>query len=161
MRIILIFILSLLSFNVFSQDKNLLQKQLLQLLLDYPNKFKNLEDKNQPFVLKFQISGTEGNALILSDSAEVHVTAYLVTPNSDTEAKELFEKWVVIMDNMNINGAKLKSKDLVAGKTDIYNRGWYFDNTKNNIDRKYLPFSITIRILKFQGAYAAAMYVGD
>lgn len=161
MKTALFLILFLISQQAFTQDKTLLQKQMVQIMLDYPNKFKNLEKPDEPFVLKFHISGTDGNAMILGENKQAYISAFLGNPESDADAKELFNNWITLINSITLNGATLTSKDCEPGLYGIHCKEWKIDNSKNNIDKTYLPFTIEVSVIKFQNAFAASLKIGD
>lgn len=160
MRTFLFLILTFLFQKAFTQDKNLLQKQLLEIMIDYPNKFKNLKKDLDTFHLKFRISGTTDEALILTFDKKTHLVSFLSVPRSDEEAKVLFDKWVALINTITLNGAKLTAQECVSVNL-LYCKKWRIDNSKNNIDPTYLPFTIQVSVLKFQSAFAASLKIGD
>jgi hypothetical protein len=161
MRLVCIIVFTFLSSYTFSQDKALLQKQLALIMSDFPNKFKALEKKTDAFHLKFKISGTEGEAMILNSNDKALITAYLPTPVSDTGAKEAFEKWATLLDQIDLNGAALVPVECANGPFGLYCKKWKIDNSNNDIDPLYLPFTIEINFIKMRTAYAAALHIGN
>ena len=162
MRIFYLLLLSNFFLNLsYSQDKKLLEKQLSEIMIDYPNKFKNLRKPVDSFFLKFQITGTIDDPIIMGDKTNVYISASLGNQRSDAEAKAVFEKWETIINSISLNGAALKSSDCVKDKFTIYCKKWKFDNSKNNIAGNYLPFTITINFLKVGDVYAGGLYIGD
>jgi hypothetical protein len=160
MRLLILSPLILLSVMTTAQDKKLLKKQLTDIMVDYPNQFQNLKKDPNSFFLKFQISGTDDNAMIMGSGKNTYINAFLSTPGTDTEAKNLFEKWVALLNSISLNGAALISSDCKMNKV-VYCRVWKIDNSENNISPLYLSFTIKVKILKFNNSFAAALAIGN
>ena len=161
MRIAFILIFSLLVCKSFSQDKKLLQKQLTDIMIDYPNKFKNLKNKKDSFYLKFQISGTTDTAMVLTFDKKTYISALLSTPRSDEEAKSLFDKWTNLISSITLNGVKLIPKECSKGKWRVFCNEWTLDNSKNNIAPLFLPFKIEVEVIKINSSLAAGLKIRD
>ena len=102
----LVFLFLVISFRSNAQDPALLQKQLVQIMSDFTNKFENLKDSQNPLYLKFKLSGTTDNGFIMGDD-KVYISFRLPTITTTKEAKELFDKWVQVLDKINFNGVKM------------------------------------------------------
>lgn len=161
MRLLLLASLIGLSGFATAQDKSLLQKQLMEIMLDFPNQFKNLKQPKDSFFLKFRISGTTDDAILMGSGNGTYISAFLSTPRSDEEAKALFEKWSVLISSIDFNGAVLAAKHCEKSKFGLYCREWKLDNSKNNIDSRYAGFTIKVDVVKIQTSFAAALKIGN
>ncbi|MBK6936595.1 MAG: hypothetical protein IPH18_06705 [Chitinophagaceae bacterium] len=163
MRVILTFFSILLIQSIFAQDKTLLKKHLLQILIDYPNKFKSLEDPANPFTLKFSISGTTNNGIIMGSGSQVYISSSLPLPKSAEDAKTLFQKWTGLIDQIDFNGVKMTGVSCPSpcDKFTMYSRKWSFDTKRTDLDTKYFPFKIVVQIIKIGESYAAAILIGQ
>jgi len=130
-------------------------------MTDYPNHFKNLQAIEDSFHLKFNISGSTDQPMILSFNKNYFVVAQLPMPASETEAKNLFEKWVSLINSLDLNGAKLKAMNCTPGKYSEFCKQWKFDNSNENIASNYLNFTIQVEIIKFQSTFAATLKLGN
>jgi hypothetical protein len=157
------FLLALILFPALAtaQDQTLLQKQLTDIMVDYPNHFQNLKKDPNSFFLKFQISGAADNAIIMGSGKDAYLSASLGHPKSDAEAKSLFEKWVALLNAISLNGAALTSGDCKMDKYGVYCRAWKIDNSENNIAPLYLSFTIRVEIIKISNSFAAALQIGN
>jgi len=162
MRAILILILTISIHPLFAQDKGTLQKQLVQILSDYPNQFKNLEDSEKAKKLKFRLSGTIGNGIIMG-SNKLYISSSLPVPKSEEEAKTLFQKWVDLIDQVSFNGMKMIGTLCTSSCGDyvIHSKKWAFDSNRADLDSRYLPFKISVEVLNFEGAFAASILIGE
>ncbi len=161
MRILFLSAFISLSGFAVAQDKNLLQKQLMEIMLDFPNQYRNLKQPKDSFFLKFRISGTTDDAIFMGSGNGTYISAFLSTPQSDEEAKALFEKWSALISSIDFNGAVLTSKDCEKGKFGVYCRAWKLDNSKNNIDPRYAGYTIKIEVIKIRTSFAAGLKIGN
>ncbi len=161
MRKLFLAVLIFLSGLAVAQDKDLLQKQLMEIMLDFPNQFKNLLQPKDSVYSKFRISGTTGDVIALGSGNDRYLVAFLSTPRSDEDAKSLFEKWSALISSIDFNGARLTAKVCEKSKDIIYCRTWKLDNSENNIDPRYTGFTIMVDVLKIQNAFAASLKIGN
>lgn len=145
---------------LFAQDKAKLQKQVIDIMTDYPTHFKNIRARDDSFHLKFEISGTD-DPMVLHFHHSYYIAAQMPTPASETEAKNLFDKWVILIQSLDLNGAKLKAFPCTPDEYSVYCKQWQFDNTNHNIAPDYQHFTIQVEIIKFNSSYAATLKLGD
>lgn len=148
----------------FAQDKAILQKQLTDIMIDFPNKFRNLRDMKDSFLMKTIITGTTDHGIMMIDEKKPswgYITAPLPIPRSDKQAQELFEKWVEMISAITLNGATLAGKKCDPGLYGLYCYQWNIDNSKNNIATAYIPFKIEVSVIKVGGAIAADLKIGN
>ncbi|HEY6063664.1 MAG TPA: hypothetical protein VIV35_08655 [Chitinophagaceae bacterium] len=117
--------------------------------------------KEDTFHLKFQISGTTEAGLILSSDGKTYISSILPVPRSDAEAKSLFDKWVSVINTIDLNGAKLKEMECEPDKFTAFCKQWRFDNSRNNISPQYTGFTLDVTVIKIKNAFAAALKIGD
>lgn len=161
MRIFLFLLPLLFVHSVNAQDKKLLEKQMLQIMTDFPNKFKNLTEQDGK-TLKFNITGTVGNTLVMNYADYDYLTSGLSSIKSEQEAKALFDKWVNLINSLDLNGAPLKSSDCKEGRDFCYLcRKWKFNDSKFSMDSKYKSFTILLEIALFEGTYAGSLKIGS
>lgn len=164
MRLILIFLFVFSFHSLIGQDKAILQKQLLQILVDYPNEFKNLTSPGEAIRLKFDISGTNGNSLISKMGGKTYVSAMVSLSGTAEENKKIFEKWVNLLDQINFNGVKMIGAPTCSsncGEYVVYSKKWAFDSNRDDLDHKYLPFKIRLEMLDVEGVYTVGMHIGE
>ncbi len=133
----------------------------MEIMLDFPNQFRNLKQPKDSFFLKFRISGTTDDPIVMGAGKGTYISAFLSTPQTDEEAKTLFEKWSALISSIDFNGAVLTAKDCKKDKYGVYCRAWKLDNSKNNIDPRYVDFTIEIDIIKIRTAFAAGLKIGN
>lgn len=162
MRSIILFSIALmLSVTSLSQDKKLLEKQLADLLKDNPNKFKNLRNPKDTFLLKFEISGTFDPPFIMNDEGGTYISTSLGFLEKEADTKSWFNDWVTMINSLSLNGYTLKSEDCSGGKLNAYCMKWKIDNSKNNVPAKYLSFTIKLRYANAGEEFVGSLYVGD
>ena len=162
MRYLFIFLASILFISAKSQDKALLKKQLMQLLIAYPNKFRDI--KSDGFTYDFNLTGSVKAATkqLRNDTSTVSMAIRLSKGSTEAEANSMFDKWSNLFDATDFNGAKMVSKDLKGdGKLYLKSRVWKLDNSSNRIDAKYANFSITLEIMKIGQTYFSNLSIGD
>ncbi len=140
-----------------------MKKHLLQILIDYPNEFKNLENVESPHKLKFRISGTTDNGIIMGSGSKVYISSSLPLPKSSEEAKTLFQKWTELIDQNDFNGVKMAgiSCPSPCDEFTLYSRTWSFDKSRTDLDKKYFPFKIVVQVIRIEESFAAAILIGD
>lgn len=161
MRNFIILLFCLVAYAGLAQDKTLLQEQLKTIMTDYPNQFKNLQDKKDSFHLKFQITGTRPDAMILRSGSTAYIVAELDRPKNKADAKALYAKWEALISSVAPNGAALKARECSPDKFRVYCKEWTLDNSKNNIAPNYRRFTLQVEIIDVLGTYAASIKAGD
>ncbi|HQU56127.1 MAG: hypothetical protein R2796_06545 [Chitinophagaceae bacterium] len=164
MKYFLFFLLVIVVEKSIAQDKILLQKQLTEIMIDFPNKFKTLRDKKDSFQLKMRIEGTTDRGFMMINEQNTHwgyITSQLPIPHSTVQAKDLFDKWVEMINSITLNGAALRGEKCEPGLYGLYCYRWHFDNTKKNIAQAWRDFTIQISVLKINDDFAADLKIGD
>jgi hypothetical protein len=159
MRLFILSALISFSASAMAQDKKLLEKQMLEIMMDYPHAFSNLKTDEHSIFLKFRISGT-GDAMVLGKGKDTYITTMLGFPKSEAEAKSLFDKWVALIGSITLNGAQLAPDNCKPAKDELYCRQWKIDNARHNIDPLYLPFTIMVEVVKVMNTYGASLKIG-
>ncbi len=161
MRIFLFLLPLLFVHSIYAQDKKLLEKQIIQIITEFPNKFSNLTEQDG-ITLKFNITGTVGNTLVMNYPNYYYLTSSLSSIKSEQEAKGLFDRWVNLINSLDLNGAPLKSFNCKVGRDFSYIcRKWKFDDSKFSMDSRYKPFTILLEIALFEGFYAGSLKIGS
>ncbi|HYO23241.1 MAG TPA: hypothetical protein VER36_12615 [Flavisolibacter sp.] len=147
--------------NAFSQDKKLLDKQLLQLLLAYPNKFRDIKKNGVQY--EFHLTGGgQAGVQLRGDTNTVSMTVPIEFCRSASAANEIFEKWTKLLDEVSFNGAKLSATSCKEpGEFTTKCRIWKLDNSGGQIDKKYCNFSLTLGILHYGTSHYVHLQIGD
>ncbi|HNA18386.1 MAG TPA: hypothetical protein PK023_00435 [Chitinophagaceae bacterium] len=158
----LVFLFLVISFRSNAQDPALLQKQLVQIMSDFTNKFENLKDSQNPLYLKFKLSGTTDNGFIMGDD-KVYISFRLPTITTTKEAKELFDKWVQVLDKINFNGVKMLGTlcENNCGEYVVYSKVWAFDDKRKDLSPLYYPFKISLESMNIEGILAISLFIGN
>lgn len=158
----LIFLFIVISFRSNAQDPALLQKQLVQIMSDFTNKFENLKDSQNPLHLKFKLSGTTDNGYIMG-SDKVYISFRLPTITTTKEAKDQFDKWVAALDKINFNGVKMlgTSCENNCGEYVLYSKVWAFDDKRKDLSPLYFPFKISLESMNIEGIPAMSLFIGN
>lgn len=158
----LVFLFLVISFRSNAQDHALLQKQLVQIMSDFTNKFENLKDSQNPLYLKFKLSGTTDNGFIMGDD-KVYISFRLPTITTTKEAKELFDKWVQVLDKINFNGVKMLGTPCEnnCGEYVVYSKVWAFDDKRKDLSPLYYPFKISLESMNIEGILAISLFIGN
>lgn len=145
----------------FAQDKAVLENQLLQILNDYTNKFKNLKYPSDTFRLKFRLNGTTEKGFFLGKNNDL-ISIALGSPKSSDEAKLLFNKWVSLINQIDFNGVKMIGIPCSNSCGDYveYSEEWGFDKKRKDLDLRYFSFTIKIEVINYLGAYDVSMFIG-
>lgn len=147
--------------TIYAQEQKLIDKQAKEILADFTHKFENLAEKDGT-TLKFILSGTSGKSLIMKSNNDVYITAGLPRISSAQEAQLLFDKWVNVINKLDLNGAPLNSIDCKAeDELRFLCRRWKFDYSKFSMDPNYKPFTILIEIILYEGSYAGSLKIGS
>lgn len=161
MRIIIFTILLLSSFQTFAQEKKLLEKQLTDLLKDYPNNYRNQRNPKDTFFLKFEISGTYDPPIIMDGKSGVYTSSSLGFLDKEADAKSWFDDWVEMLSSLTLNGYKLKKEECTGGKLTKYCKRWVLDNSNNNIPAKFRSFSLELQYSSAGKSFLGTLYVGS
>ncbi|MBS1758981.1 MAG: hypothetical protein JST23_02560 [Bacteroidetes bacterium] len=145
----------------FAQDKTVLANQLLQILNDYTNKFKNLKNPSDTFTLKFKVSGSTDKGFFLGKNSDL-ISVGLGHPKSSDEAKWLFNKWVSLINQIDFNGVKMNGIPCSNSCGDYveYSEEWSFDKKRKDLDARYFSFTIKIEVINYLGVYGVSMFIG-
>ena len=163
LKYLLIILIMLISVSVFSQDKKVFEKQVTDLLKDFPNKYKNLRSKDS-FTLKFGISGTADEEPFIMDGTNgVYTSSSLGFLDKKEDAKSWFDDWVTMISSLTPNGFKLKAEDCpTGGQMNVtFCKKWKLDNSKNNVPIKYQAFGIHVTYTYTGTSYLGYLYIGD
>lgn len=160
MRILFLLCCILFSAALYAQDLSKLQKEMRDLLADYPYKFVHFKQTDSPINLNMNIEGTT-KPMILHTDGKTYISASLPTTESEGAAKRLFDKWVSIINSLNLTSATLISTDCTTDEYTVYCKQWKFDNYIYLIDPRYIPFTIAIEMIKYESIYSAVLKIGD
>ena len=162
MRYVFILLALLFFVHAPAQDKTVLKKQMMELLLAYPNKFRDI--KNDGFAYEFKLTGTTGETSkqLRGDTLTASISIKLARGGTEEETNAVYNKWSDLIDNVDFNGARLTGKNKTGdSKFSSKSKIWKLDNSSANIDRKYLGFSVSLEVLKIGSTYHPFLVVGD
>lgn len=161
MRYILFFLLLFHWQPVEAQDKQLLKKQLFQLMMAYPDKFRSIKQDGSYY--KFSFTGADRYPMkqLRSDTTTVSMAIMLPGVETETEANAVFDKWTALLNEIDFSGATTKAASCAGGYLVSRCRVWKLDTETQFIDKKYRNFSITLEGKKIGKTYFTTITIGD
>jgi hypothetical protein len=113
-----------------------------------------VKDSQNPLYLKFKLSGTTDNGFIMGDD-KVYISFRLPTITTTKEAKELFDKWVQVLDKINFNGVKMLGTlcENNCGEYVVYSKVWAFDDKRKDLSPLYYPFKISLESMNIEAIW--------
>jgi len=144
-------------------DKNILEEQLVQVLNDFPNHFKNLKETDS-IHSKISLIGTDNRILFHEGGNSYYLSVGLLPIDTKSEANLTFYNWVGLINSLYLNGVKLKSSNC------NFNRDFSYLCKKWNyvpgidaymFDSRYKSFTIVLEILLIGNDYAGILKIGS
>lgn len=145
------------------EKKKILEEQVLQILNDFPNRFKNLKEADG-ITSKISLIGTNDRISFYEVENNFFLSAGLMPVRSKSQASLMFYKWVSLINSLYLKGTKLHSTVCSPGRELSYlcNKWNYVPGLDPYfLNPSYKSFTIVLEILLIGGDYTGVLKFGN
>lgn len=128
--------------------KNQLSEQFLKIMLAFPSNFESLKNglsnvASGEYYSKVKIEDSKKTAIVKGKANKNSISSLIGSFDSKEKSLQKYQELIKIINAIKLNGAALKVYKTEQNES-LTSTKWRLDNSKNNINKEYQPFTIEL-----------------